>query len=133
MTTESSVYTLSDEAGFARLPKWAQNDIRVMEMRLREMHEALKQDRAPVTEETRIVVDQFRDYPRALDSRSRVRYTLPNIGVIETRLGTIHAWDKDKVAYVKVPCVEVAYEGKISSGLAIHPIASNVIAITGGR
>lgn len=118
---------------FNRLPKWAQEEIKHLELRLKEANEQIAKDRTPVTDQSRIIVDPWGDKQRHLDARASVRFNLLDEGDIDARLTHLAVYDKVKRVYTKVPALDINFSGRMSSGLSIHPMAGNSIIVTAGR
>ena len=62
----------------AKLPKWAQDELRILRMRLEEAKASISQLEGATSDQSRIQLRNIDEAPRFLRDRSHISYTLPN-------------------------------------------------------
>ena len=117
MTTESD--------RFNRLPKWAQEEITLLQMRLAEVNKAFADAHVPVGPESQIVVNPYSDHKFALTGRPNVVYHLQ--GVQRDRAGDMHIRHLGNAIEVMF----VADRGATS--LVVVPGSGNVVRLKQGE
>jgi len=103
------------DARIAKLPKWAAEYIRILEMRLTEERNHIHRLQQPVTGETRSVVDPYSSHPAALHGKARVRYYIGQHDSID--VSRVNGGDE----------LEVYYAGM--GTVAVVPQAGNVLTL----
>ena len=107
------------DARIAKLPKWAAEYIRLLEMRLSEVRAELAQRSDAVTPDTRTVADPYRSHPVALRDDAMVRFHVSKWDTFDIRRVPTNVGLSDEL--------ELYHNG--SGDLVIYPRAANTFRI----
>ena len=113
------------EARIAQQPKWVQEYIKNLKMRLQEAIATIDRTRVRATSESRLIVDPHSDYPMQLPEDTLLRWVMPNGDQYDVRLAS--SWKGD------IHGLQVMATGSLSSEMTVRPRSSNVVVIQSER